>query len=208
MSIRISFILLMLLAASSCTVEKRLYSRGFHVEFQKRQLPADSHNATSKQLITEIPQIEQLKISSDSITDTSILQEKEVEVVIERTNDEVIPATKPVSRKSKMEITVNKIRTGISIQTHFSESLMSKSLEKDPKKRSKKRDMDIDWEKVLDWVYLFGGLIGLVLLASAMPGVNLGAALVGVLVVVIVIILVALLIASAIGDFEWFWSGR
>lgn len=200
------FLLCMLLAASSCTVEKQLYSRGFHVEFHKRVREADSHNTNLLQPLTEVPEKAQVTINPDSIADRSMLQEKEIEAVSDSTHEKINPATKPISVKLKRKIASGRI--GISIQTHFSESLMSKSLKKDPEKRSEKRDIDIDWEEVLDWVSIFGLLIGLIILAATTPGVNLGAFLVGILVVAIVIILLAFLIANALDGYEWFWSGR
>ncbi len=197
----------MLFAAGSCTIEKQLYSKGFHVEFHKRKPSVDSHNSNC--LVTEIPESDQETISSDSITDAPLLKEKEDEVVSELTKKKIIPVIKLDSVKSKVKTAANRIRTGISIQTHFSESLMSKSVKKDPKKRSEKRDIDIDWGEVAGWVLCIGGLIGLICIGAQAPGVSIGAVLLGVLVVVVVILLIALLIANALDGFDyWFWSGR
>lgn len=207
MKTQITFILLLLLSASSCTIEKQLHSGGFHIEFHKRQRPADSHNTNTAQLITEIPEIEQVTIRPDSITDAPILPEKEEETVSPCMDEKVIPASKPVSVKSKMKVASNRIRTGISIQIHFSESLMSKSLKTDPKKRSEKRDIDIDWEEVATWVLFVAGLIGLGFYLA--PGASLGVILIGILAVLAAIILVAFLISNALGNYQyWFWSGR
>jgi hypothetical protein len=201
-------IILVLLAASSCTIEKQLYSKGFHVEFHKRQRPADPHKPTAIQPITETPEEELRTIVSDSITDAHILQEKEVELVSVHTYEKVIPAAKPIFMKSKMKTVANKIRTGISIQTHFSESLMSKSLKKDPKKRSENKSRDFDWGEFGEWMLILGGVVGFIFLLASMPGVSFTQALVGVLIVILIIILLALLISSALDNVEWFWSGR
>ena len=199
----------MLLIASSCTVEKQLYSKGFHVEFHKRQRLADSHNTTPIQPVTEIPEIEQIPTSPDSITDAPILQEKEEEVVSEPTNEKIIPATKVVSVKAKIKTAVTRIRIGISIQTHFSESLMSKSLKENQNKHSAKKSRDFDWGEFSEWVLIVGGIIGFIFLMASMPGISFAQALVGTLVVILVIVLLGLLIANAVGSYDyWFWSGR
>ncbi|MDF3029273.1 MAG: hypothetical protein K0S23_3580 [Fluviicola sp.] len=207
MRAQIIFLLLLLFAVSSCTIEKQLYSRGFHVEFHKRQPPADSHNTNTNQLITEIPETGEIIRSQDSIIDTSILKEKQEDIIPPPMDEKVIPAIKVVSRKSKIKTVSNRIRTHISIHTHFSESLMSKSLKKDSKKRSEKRDIDIDWEEVATWALFVGGLIALGFFLA--PGANFGVILLGIVAVLAVIILVVFLISRAFGNYQyWFWSGR
>ena len=203
------FLTLILLIASSCTIEKQLHSRGFHVEFHKRQRSSDSPDAITGQPATKIAESELITITTDSII-APILQEKEEIVVSESANEQVIPATKVISGTLKRKITAgtSRIRTGISIQTHFSESLMSNSLKENQKKYSAKKGREIDWEEVSVWLYLVLALTALVFLTASLPGVSIGAALLGVLVGAVIVTLVCLLIASAIGDFEWFWSGR
>lgn len=207
MKAQTTLLLFILLVASSCTVEKQLYSRGFHVEFHKRVREADSHHTNPIQPVTEIPEIEQAISSPDSVTNTVVLQEKEMEIIPVSTNQEPIPAIKPISKKSKMKLASGRIRTGVSIQTHFSESLMSKSL-KENRKYSTNSSRGFDWGEFAGWVLCIGGLIVLIGIGAQAPGVTIGAILLGLLVVVVVIILLALLISSALGDIEWFWSGR
>lgn len=205
----ILFLIVILLAASSCTIEKQLYSKGFHVEFHKRQHPEDPHNTTAIQPETETPEREQLTVSSDSITDTSILQEKKTEEIPIHTNEKIIPVTKAIPGKSKMKTTVSRISTRISIQAHFSESLMSKSFKKDPRKRSEKKSRDFDWEEFGEWMLILGGLVAFIFLMASLPGISFVQALVGTLVVILIIILLGLLLANAIGSYDyWFWSGR
>lgn len=210
MRTRITFIILTLLAASSCTIEKQLYSKGFHVEFHKRQRPADSHNTNTDQPVNEIPEIDQVLTYPDSITDSPILQEKEEEIVSELTSEKISPTPNPVSIKSKIKIAAKRIRTGISIQTHFSESLMSKSLKENQKKlSSNNKSRDFDWGEFSEWMVIVGGVIGYIFLLASMPGVSFTQALVGVLIAVLVIVLLGLLISNAVGDYQyWFWSGR
>jgi hypothetical protein len=205
----ILFLLVMLLAASSCTIEKRLYSRGFHVEFHKRQSQADPNNLNTVQTLTEILEIEHAEINSDSIVDTTIPQKKEMDVVSVKKNEKISQTTNPVSGNLKRKIAScsDKIRTGISIQTHSSQSMISKSL-KENRKYSTNRSRGFDWGEFAGWVFCIGGLIVLIGVGAQAPGVTVGAILLGLLVVVVVIILLALLISSALGNFEWFWSGR
>lgn len=203
------FLSFILLTASSCTIEKQLYSKGFHVELHKRQRPADSHNITAVQPTTEIPEEEKTTIVSDSITDTPILQGKQKETISTPADEKIIPVSKAIAVKSKIKTTANRIRTGISIQTHFSESLMSKSFKKDPKNRSEKRSRDFDWGEFGEWMLILGGVVAFIFLMTSMPGVSFVQALVGVLVVILIIILLGLLIANAVGGYDyWFWSGR
>jgi hypothetical protein len=204
------FLLVMLLAASSCTIEKQLYSRGFHVEFHKRHPKADSHDTHTAQPLIEIRETEQVQISSDTITDAPIPQQKEIEVVSVKMNEKIPQATKPVSGnlKGKIASRSHRIRTSISIQTHFSESLMSKSLKENRKKYSANKSRSFDWGEFASWVLCIGGLILLIGIGAQAPGVTIGAILLGLLVVVVLILLLALLISSALGNFEWFWSGR
>jgi len=204
----ILFLIVILLAASSCTIEKQLYSKGFHVEFHKRQHPADPTNTTAIQPVTEIPEREQLTVSSDSIADAPTLQEVPEEILV-HTKEKIIPATKAIPGKSKIKTTLSRISTRISIQIHFSESLMSKSFKKDPKKRSEKRSRDFDWEEFGEWMLILGGLVAFIFLMASLPGISFVQALVGTLVVILIIILLGLLIANAVGGYDyWFWSGR
>lgn len=199
-----------LIAASSCSIEKQLHSKGFHVEFHKRLRPSDPPDAITGRLATKTPETGQIIITADSITDAPILQEKEEIVISEPTNEQIFPTIKSTSGKLKRKSAAgsNKIRTGVSIQTHFSESVMSKSLNENQKKYSAKRSGNFDWGEFAGWVFGIGGLIVLICIGAQAPGVTIGAILLGLLVVVVVIILLALLISSAIGNVEWFWSGR
>jgi len=201
MNLRITLFLSVLLAISSCTIEKRLYSRGFHIEFRK---PARESNKIIR--ADGIMEKEYLRINSDSIMNTPVLQEKE-QLVPVCPNEKSIPATKSLSGKLKTKIPSGKIRTGVSIQIHFSESLMNKSLKKTLKKHTEHRSRDIDWGEVLDWVLIAGAIIGAIFLLAAMPGISFTQALLGVLIIVILIFIVGLLIGNSLDRVEWFWSG-
>lgn len=202
---RIFLFLSIFIAVSSCTVEKRLYTKGIHVEFRKSFRGSDSHDQLPAN--DEPIENEAGEIRPDSIPETPVIQEEEA-MDVRNTNKEMIPAIKSVSRKSNMKPTLNRSRTGIFIQVHFSESLMSKSLEKNQYKRSTNSSRDFDWGEFFEWVLIVGAIIGFVFLLAAMPGVSFVQAFIGVLVAILVIFLLGLLISSALGNFEWFWSGR
>lgn len=209
MNTRITLLLSFFAAISSCTIEKRLYTKGFHVEFRKSLRESDPHREV--QSINEPKSIENKleEIRPDSIIDPSVvIQEEKEEVISDNTNENSIPVIKSVSRKSKMKSPIHRIRTGVFIHMHFSESLMNKSLKKNQYKRSVNRSRDFDWGEFFEWVLIVGAIIGFVFLLSAMPGVSFVEALIGVLVVILIAFLLALLISSALGNFEWFWSGR
>ncbi|MNJ83254.1 hypothetical protein D3C87_06700 [compost metagenome] len=202
---RITIFLSSLIALSSCSVERRLYSKGLHVEFRKPSRGSDSHHQI--QSLDEPEENEPEKISSDSIINIPV-QEKKENLISDSTNEKMIPAIKSIFWKSKIKPAVNRIRTGISIETHFSESLMSKSLKKNQYKHSVNKSRDFDWGEFFEWVLIIGGVIGFIFLLASMPGVTFVQALIGVLVVILIIFLLGLLISSALGNIEWFWSGR
>lgn len=221
MSIRITLFLLILLAGSSCTVEKRLYTKGFHIEFRKPHQGSDAKDALQpkdqmgekESELDEVifPKTDDLRLKEENPQEeesTELVQQEETQAITELPNKEFRSTNKPISEELNPTSDSGRITTKVSIQVHFSESLMSKSLRKNQERHSANKSREIDWEEVSVWLYLIGGLIGLVLLLASMPGVSIGAALLGVLVGAVIATLVALLISSAVGNFEWFWSGR
>lgn len=92
---RITLFLSSLIALSSCSVERRLYSKGLHIEFRKPLRGSDSHHQI--QSPDESEENELGKISPDSIIEIPAIQEKKDVLISDSTNEKMIPAITSVS---------------------------------------------------------------------------------------------------------------
>ena len=210
MNIRITLFLSILFIIGSCTFEKRLYSKGFHVESRKKLRESDSNDAHTIQPAVETPETGAVMIDSNSRADVPILREKEeAEIPVIKANiRETIPVFQSVSGKSKMNPAVNSHSRKVFIQTHFSESVMGKSLRENRNNHSEKKSRNFDWEEFWKWMLIIGLTLGAVFLISLAPGISFLQAFIVVFAAILALYLFVLLLSAAFGNFEWFWIGN
>lgn len=212
MSIRITILLYLLFAVSSCTIEKQLYSHGFHVEFRKKLPQSRANELTTIQATTETPEIEQqITVDPNPVTDTTMLEELQ-EVSLNR-NTELISENQSVPRRSMVKPFIEKhlIQSRDGVQSNFSGSLKSKLLKENQGNKRSKNAQEFDWEEFGDWFLIVGLILGVALFLSLItPGMNFLQALALVLLAILAFLLFLWLIFSAFDSFrfEWFWSGR
>ncbi len=211
MTKRLLIFFFILLAVSSCTVQKRLHSTGFHVEFRKKLQKPDSHELNTIQVRSETQETEPASIYTEVITDTLLIPEKVEEGVYPTKITEISTSSQSVAGESELKPTSKRFLTNIAIQTHFSESLLNKSFKKNKIKQRRSKSSDFDWDEFWEWMLIVGIILGSALVLSlVVPGVNFLQALLVVLLGILALYLFVLLISLAFGNFrfEWFWSGR
>lgn len=205
MTTRILLFCCLLLAAGSCTIQKQLHSKGFHVEFRKRLHAKDSSVQSPE---STYPDRGTVKNPSDSIAGVVVVADKKEDA--SSMEPEIgIPATKTRHYRFPWKTQPKRVTPEIQVQTQASESRMNQLIHKQQSKRAiKKRSSSFEWRDVLDWVIIIGLTICFIFLIASVPGVSFIQAVVSVLVVVLAVILLGYLISSALGNYQWFWSGR
>jgi hypothetical protein len=214
MTKRFTFFLFVLAAVSSCTVQKRLYNKGFHVEFHKHLHRSNIHTHAQAIDEPELAENETKEIHSDF----SLVQEAQTDGSDSCSDEKIelvaIEQQSPEDADTYLGQSIRKIATQ-PIRLHFSDhqtrmqsprgSFLPKSTST---KQQTKKSRDFDRDKFWDWVIILGLTVGAVILLSFIPGVTFLQALLVVLGVIVALYLLALLIGAAFGNFEWFWSGR
>lgn len=207
MKAQITFFLFILLAISSCTVEKRLYSKGFHVEFRKPLPRSGSKDQT--QAITEHQQEE---IRPDSTELVCISQKPENDRALTQTTGVSLNSEKPVVSKQTLvkRSALNEKTKGCTIplkKPKFLVNPLSALKEKQFKKPKNDRNYSQFWE-IMGFIGLVTGLLGIILLFIFIEN--------PICLLILQIVLAGLAFAGLIWlifaicglRIEWFWSGR
>lgn len=210
MKIQITFFLFILLAISSCTVEKRLYTKGFHVEFHKRHHGADSRNML--QSVSDQAENHPDDIHPDSIIIIPITKKLSVNEISSKADDnQPVLETPFVSKPPEKRFSPFHKRTRVHRvslkKSRFLTNPVSELKEKQFKNPKNDRNYRQFWE-IMGFIGLLAGLLGIILLFIFIENP------VCLLILQIVLAGLALagliwLIAALCGlHFEWFWSGR
>ncbi|MGV3610866.1 MAG: hypothetical protein ACO1N0_07955 [Fluviicola sp.] len=208
----IILIVLILLATSSCTVQKRLYNRGFHVEFRK-----SIKGSVKEPLLPSFD--EENNMESEVFPDDSV----QLDLAFEKTisddliQNEVIPEQNRRGNSLNLEKPVLTTRfSGRShsfVSTRFTSvaEITSSSKDNFSLKESTSQEKtgtpkrDVNWEKIIVrtiiWL-LVAALIVLILLSPFAKYFLIAVC------VVAAGMLLGWLISCCFSGFEWFWSGR
>ena len=210
MKAQITFFLFILLAISSCTVEKRLYSKGFHIEFRKRLRESDSKDQTPA--MTELLKNQSEEIGPDSTEVISIPEESETDQTLIHTAGVSLNSEKPVVSKQTLvkRSALNEKTKGCTIplkKPKFLVNPLSALKEKQFKKPKNDRNYSQFWE-IMGFIGLVTGLLGIILLFIFIEN--------PICLLILQIVLAGLAFAGLIWlifaicglRIEWFWSGR
>lgn len=207
---RITLFLSSLIALSSCSVERRLYSKGLHVEFRKPLRGSDSHHQIQSPDESEPINNESEEIYSDSTNLVFTPEKREVDEILTKTADDQLVSKAPiVPERSKRSIFDQKmnIPSILSKSTKLLTKPIHSLKEKQIKKPNSTRNYRKFWE-VMGGVGIIAGLVGIILLFIFIDN--------PICLLILQIILAALVLAGLIWlivalcglSFEWFWSGR
>lgn len=207
MKAQITFFLFILLVISSCTVEKRLYSKGFHVEFRKPLPRSGSKDQT--QAITEHQPEE---IHPDSTELVSISRKPENDQALTQITEVSLNSEKPiVSEQSMVKRSALREKTKVCAiplkKPKLRVNPVSELKEKQFKKPKNDRNYSQFWE-IMGFIGLVTGLLGIILLFIFIEN--------PVCLLILQIVLAGLALAGLIWlifaicglRIEWFWSGR
>lgn len=205
MKAQITFFLFILLAISSCTVEKRLYSKGFHVEFRKPHHGSDSRNTLQ-------PVSDQAENHPDSITIIPITEKPDVnEISSKADEDQPVLETPLVSEQTLVKRSALREKTKVCAiplkKPKFLVNPVSVLKEKQFKKLKNDRNYSQFWE-IMGFIGLVTGLLGIILLFIFIEN--------PICLLILQIVLAGLALAGLIWlifaicglRIEWFWSGR
>ena len=205
MKAQITFFLFILLAISSCTVEKRLYSKGFYVEFRKPHHGSDSRNTLQ-------PVSYQAENHPDSITIIPITEKPDVnEISSKADEDQPVLETPLVSEQTLVKRSALREKTKVCAiplkKPKFLVNPLSALKEKQFKKPKNDRNYSQFWE-IMGFIGLVTGLLGIILLFIFIEN--------PICLLILQIVLAGLAFAGLIWlifaicglRIEWFWSGR
>lgn len=205
MTKRILLFLILFAAVSSCTVQKRLYNKGFHVEFRKQVKESEHHS--NKNYFAEVSQTESEVLLPDSIFTSSNPEEFETDEVISSPTANA-PDLKPtaISSFQSKRKDPEKNPKSIFMQVHVKESVMYKSLQEG--RMLSTTSSDIDWEDTLITVGSAILIIILLILYFTFPTFALILEIIFAILLLVALVMLIVWLCGALNNIEWFWSGR
>lgn len=213
MNTRISLLLSLFFAAvSSCTIEKRLYTNGFHVEFRKPHREPDSKDQT--QAMTELweEQVEEIRPDSPELSylsETIEIHQASVQTVDENLilEDTVIPE-QSAEKRSAFDKKTGFHTISLKKSTFFTNPV-SAPKEKSFKKPKNDSNYSQFWE-IMGFVGILAGLLAIILLFIFIENpvclLILQFIVAGLVLAGLVWLIIALCRINI--KFQWFWSGR
>ena len=215
----ITYTLLLALFLGSCTVEKRLYNRGYHVEFRQNGKVSKEHTTNVRVVDSkEVQQYEHSEIASN------VAQADIKEQLVTEVEPEVVPSVqsnqekqlyrakqqvRPIAQVSLPTIR-NKKEVRLSDDPQVSKNGSSVKQEKAQNKQRTRREISLSEEA---FEFLAGAvLLTILLLCLAFP--TFGAIvemIVGIILLILLVVGVVWVIVwlcTADFNFPWFWSGR
>lgn len=194
---------LLILVLGSCTIQKRLYTGGYSIDFHSKHKSVKSdpeaQPTSAKAVKPEVRNIESVldtdttlvdKMETAESPDTAIRVEKSLpfeKKVVKRTSAFVKKTIPFRALETKQKMTELK---GINQQHRMSSPSIS--------------DWDVDWGAWIGFIVL----VAILILYFAYPTFALVVEAILAIAMLIGLICIIFWLFSALGNFEWFWSGR
>ncbi len=195
---------ILILALGSCTIQKRLHTGGYYIDFHSKYKSVKTEPETQTTVTADVkPEIRDKKsfLIADSVIVNKIETADPPENSISKQESlsfekKVIGRTRTFLKKA-IPVPAMETKQQITEMKRFNQ-------QKDQRSSPSISDWDVDWAAWIGFVVI----VTILILYFVYP--TFGLVMEAILAIMVLIGFVCLIcwIVSALGNFEWFWSGR
>lgn len=201
---KLTTLIILILALGSCTIQKRLHTGGYSIDFHSKHKSVKADLEAQPAFTADVkPEIRDGKsfLTADSVINDKIETADPLE-------NQVFNHDRPSFEKKVIGRTRTFLKKTIPVPVLETKQKMTEmkkfNQQQDQRSRPSIRDWDVDWASV------FGvcALTAIVVLCLIYPAFLAVVELILGLALLVFIVVGIIWIFAALGNFQWFWSGR